>query len=150
MSDFIGSACAAIRGIRRTLARLLERRGHVVSAAGTLADARSLATSAKFDLLLSDLGLPDGDGCDLMRELAADSGTPGIALSGYGMDAGLERSRAAGFSAAELRAVKAAGYDDAQVIEIVQHVALNTWTNYINEVAKTDVDFPVISPRKAA
>jgi uncharacterized peroxidase-related enzyme len=53
-------------------------------------------------------------------------------------------------SEAELRAVKAAGYDDAQVIEIVQHVALNTWTNYINEVAKTDVDFPAISPRKAA
>jgi uncharacterized peroxidase-related enzyme len=53
-------------------------------------------------------------------------------------------------SEAELRAVKAAGYDDAQIIEIVQHVALNTWTNYINEVAQTDVDFPVISPRKAA
>jgi uncharacterized peroxidase-related enzyme len=50
----------------------------------------------------------------------------------------------------DLRAVKAAGYDDAQVIEIVQHVALNVWTNYINEVAKTDVDFPVISPRQAA
>jgi uncharacterized peroxidase-related enzyme len=44
----------------------------------------------------------------------------------------------------DLRAVKAAGYDDAQVIEIVLHVALNTWTNYINEVAKTEVDFPVI------
>ena len=44
----------------------------------------------------------------------------------------------------DLRAVKLAGYDDAQVIEIVQHVALNTWTNYINEVAKTDIDFPVV------
>ena len=41
-------------------------------------------------------------------------------------------------------AVKAAGYDDAQMIEIVLHVALNTWTNYINEVAKTDIDFPVV------
>ena len=50
----------------------------------------------------------------------------------------------------DLRAVKLAGYDDAQIIEIVQHVALNTWTNYVNEVAKTDVDFPVIAPRKAA
>lgn len=49
-----------------------------------------------------------------------------------------------------LRAVKHAGYDDAQVIEIVQHVALNTWTNYINEVGKTDIDFPVITPRTAA
>jgi len=43
----------------------------------------------------------------------------------------------------DLRAVKSAGYDEAQVIEIVLHVALNTWTNYINEVAKTEIDFPV-------
>jgi len=34
--------------------------------------------------------------------------------------------------------------------EIVLHVALNTWTNYINEVAKTDIDFPVVTARKAA
>jgi uncharacterized peroxidase-related enzyme len=50
----------------------------------------------------------------------------------------------------DLQAVKAAGYSDAQVIEIVQHVALNTWTNYVNEVAKTDIDFPVVALRKAA
>jgi alkylhydroperoxidase family enzyme len=50
----------------------------------------------------------------------------------------------------DLQAVKAADYDDAQVIEIVLHVALNTWTNYINEVAKTDIDFPVVSARKVA
>jgi uncharacterized peroxidase-related enzyme len=50
----------------------------------------------------------------------------------------------------EVRAVKLAGYDDAQVIEIVLHVALNTWTNYINEVAKTDIDFPLVTARKAA
>ena len=50
----------------------------------------------------------------------------------------------------EVRAVKAAGYDDAQVIEIVLHVALNTWTNYINEVAKTEIDFPVVTARAAA
>lgn len=49
----------------------------------------------------------------------------------------------------DVRAVKAAGYDDAQVIEIVQHVALNTWTNYINEVAKTEIDFPVVHRRAA-
>jgi uncharacterized peroxidase-related enzyme len=51
---------------------------------------------------------------------------------------------------ADLDAVKAAGYDDAQVIEIVLHVALNTWTNYINEVAKTDIDFPLVAARKAS
>jgi len=53
-------------------------------------------------------------------------------------------------SEADLRAVKSAGYNDAQVIEMVLHVALNTWTNYINEVAKTDIDFPVVTARQAA
>ena len=53
-------------------------------------------------------------------------------------------------SEADLRAVKSAGYNDAQVIEMVLHVALNTWTNYINEVAQTDIDFPVVTARQAA
>jgi len=53
-------------------------------------------------------------------------------------------------SEADLSAVRAAGYTDAQVIEIVQHVALNTWTNYVNEVFKTDIDFPAVTARKAA
>jgi uncharacterized peroxidase-related enzyme len=52
-------------------------------------------------------------------------------------------------SDADVAAVKAAGYDDAQVIEIVQHVALNTWTNYVNSVAQTEIDFPVVTARKA-
>ena len=50
----------------------------------------------------------------------------------------------------DFAAVKAAGYTDAQVIEIVQHVALNTWTNYINTVAQTEIDFPVIKANKVA
>ena len=50
----------------------------------------------------------------------------------------------------DVQTVKSAGYDDGQVIEIVLHVALNTWTNYINEVAKTDIDFPVVTARNAA
>jgi len=53
-------------------------------------------------------------------------------------------------SAEDVLAVKAAGYSDAQIVEIVQHVALNTWTNYINEVAKTEIDFPVVALRQAA
>ncbi len=53
-------------------------------------------------------------------------------------------------SDADVAAVKAAGYDDAQVIEIVLHVTLNTLTNYVNEVAKTAIDFPVIALRNAA
>ena len=50
----------------------------------------------------------------------------------------------------DVRAVKRAGYDDAQVIEIVLDVALNTWTNFINVVGKTEIDFPVVSARKTA
>ncbi len=52
-------------------------------------------------------------------------------------------------SDADIRAVKQAGYSDAQVIEIVLHVALNTLTNYVNEVAKTEIDFPAVSARAA-
>ena len=50
----------------------------------------------------------------------------------------------------DLAAVKLAGYSDAQIVEIVLHVALNTWTNYFNEVFKTDIDFPVVEARIAA
>jgi uncharacterized peroxidase-related enzyme len=52
-------------------------------------------------------------------------------------------------SEADVKAVKAAGYTDAQVIEIVLHVALNTLTNYVNEVAKTEIDFPVVTAKAA-
>ncbi len=53
-------------------------------------------------------------------------------------------------SDADLSAVKLAGYSDAQVLEIVMHVAINTFTNYVNEVFATDIDFPVVQARKAA
>jgi uncharacterized peroxidase-related enzyme len=50
----------------------------------------------------------------------------------------------------DLRAMRLAGYDDAQIVEIVLHVALNTWTNYLNKIADTEVDFPVVTAEKAA
>jgi uncharacterized peroxidase-related enzyme len=53
-------------------------------------------------------------------------------------------------SDAELQAVKAAGYSDAQILEIVVHVALNTLTNYVNEVAQTAIDFPAVAPAARA
>lgn len=52
-------------------------------------------------------------------------------------------------SETDLAALKLAGYSDAQAIEVVLHVALNTWTNYVNEVFKTDIDFPLVSARAA-
>jgi uncharacterized peroxidase-related enzyme len=51
---------------------------------------------------------------------------------------------------ADVSAVKTAGYDDAEIVEIVLHVALNTLTNYVNEVAQTAIDFPVVKLRNAA
>jgi uncharacterized peroxidase-related enzyme len=49
-----------------------------------------------------------------------------------------------------VQAVKDAGYSDAEVMEIVVHVALNTLTNYVNEVAQTEVDFPAVELKRAA
>ncbi|BEU25703.1 peroxidase-related enzyme [Paraburkholderia sp. 22B1P] len=53
-------------------------------------------------------------------------------------------------TSADLSAVKEAGYSDAEVIEIVQNVALNVWTNYINVIAETEIDFPVVRASSAA
>jgi uncharacterized peroxidase-related enzyme len=50
----------------------------------------------------------------------------------------------------DVRAVQAAGYTDGEIVEIVQHVALNTWTNYVNNVARTEIDFPVVTARRVA
>lgn len=74
------------------------------------------------------------------------------ANSAVGFAVRLVRSRGH-VSEADLKAVRDAGYTDAQVIEIVLHVALNTLTNYINETVKTEIDFPVVTTnplRKAA
>ncbi len=53
-------------------------------------------------------------------------------------------------SDADISDVRLAGYGDAEIVEIVLHVALNTLTNYVNEVARTAVDFPAVSARRAA
>ena len=83
---------------RETLARLLTRRGHVVKGADCIAKAREFAGQQRFDVVVSDLGLPDGAGHELMRLLRRDFNLPGIALSGYGMGADLDRSQDSGFS----------------------------------------------------
>ncbi len=78
--------------------RLLGRRGYAVTLATTVAEALQAATSQPFDLLISDLGLPDGSGLDLMRDLAScPARLPGIALSGYGMPDDARKSLDAGF-----------------------------------------------------
>jgi PAS domain S-box-containing protein len=84
---------------RQTLELLLARRGYRVTTAGTLAEGRTQAARGDFDLLVSDVGLPDGDGAVLMAELRDQRGLKGIALTGYGMDEDIARCRAAGFVA---------------------------------------------------
>lgn len=80
------------------LERLLTRRGHTVAAAHDMRSAMETAERGQFDLLISDVGLPDGSGLELMTHLRATSGIRGIAISGFGMNGDVEKSMQAGFS----------------------------------------------------
>jgi signal transduction histidine kinase len=84
---------------RTTLASLLLRRRYQVAEAATVAEARTLAGARNFDLLITDIGLPDGNGYDLMSELGQKNHLRGIALTGYGMEHDIARSENAGFDA---------------------------------------------------
>jgi len=83
----------------RALSQLLIRRNYQVTTADCVNEARTAARRQTFDLLISDIGLPDGNGYDLMTELRTGYGLPGIALTGYGMEEDINRSQAAGFVA---------------------------------------------------
>jgi DNA-binding response OmpR family regulator len=74
---------------------LLSRFGHTVDVAGDIHAALELCSLNAYDITLTDIGLPDGTGWDLMRELLARGPMRGIAISGYGYDA--EKSLEAGF-----------------------------------------------------
>ena len=77
---------------------MLERRGYRVTVAHTADQAVEKAGAQEFDLVISDIGLPDRSGYELMQELAATKSLRGIALSGFGMESDVSRARAAGFS----------------------------------------------------
>jgi PAS domain S-box-containing protein len=81
---------------REVLVGLLEASNYIVRAAGNVAAALQIAARERFDVVVSDLGLPDGTGYELMKQLRSQ-GIKGIALSGYGMDQDHRRSREAGF-----------------------------------------------------
>jgi len=80
------------------LEKLLVRRGHLVAATHDVRSAMETAVRNQFDLLISDVALPDGTGMELMMQLRAMSGIPGIAISGFGNNGDIERSLEAGFS----------------------------------------------------
>jgi len=78
---------------------ILERRGYRVRTADSVQGALDVSAEYEFELLISDLGLPDGTGFDLMKELKRRRGEAirGVALSGFGMESDIERSMEAGF-----------------------------------------------------
>jgi PAS domain S-box-containing protein len=95
------------------LTHLLTRRQYAVVSASSIAEARAAAERETFDILISDIGLPDGSGYDLMNELRGQSGLVGIALTGYGMDEDVNRSQSAGFAAHLTKPVSMQGLDQA-------------------------------------
>ena len=80
------------------LQKLLEARGHKVTATHDMHSALDTAERDHFDLIISDVGLPDGNGTELMKRLRVASRIRGIAISGFGSNADREKSLAAGFS----------------------------------------------------
>ena len=88
------------------LEKLLVRRGHLVAATHNVRSAMEAAARNRFDLLISDIALPDGSGIELMTQLQAISKMPGIAISGFGNNGDIEKSLEAGFCEHLIKPVK--------------------------------------------
>src|SRR5437868_2417423 len=82
---------------RRTLARLLSHFGHQIAVADSVESALRTFSSQQFDAIVSDIGLPDGSGYEIIKQAKPRYPVKAIALTGFGMDADLVRSKAAGF-----------------------------------------------------
>jgi CheY-like chemotaxis protein len=81
----------------RSMKLLLTRLGYQVFAAENMTDALRIAENEEFDILLSDIGLPDGSGHELLKRIRETRHVPALALSGFGMDEDVQRSQDAGF-----------------------------------------------------
>jgi signal transduction histidine kinase/response regulator RpfG family c-di-GMP phosphodiesterase len=81
----------------RSLTNLLRRRGYHVHSARSVQSALALAENEQFDVLVSDIGLPDGSGIELMQKLSVHHPLFGIALTGFGMEEDVRRSHEVGF-----------------------------------------------------
>ena len=79
------------------MASLLSRSGYEVKAAHSVASALQLAAAEPFDIVVSDVGLPNATGYELMEQMRDRHGIRGIALSGYGMEEDVRKSREARF-----------------------------------------------------
>lgn len=94
-------------------ARLLRTFGHAVTTANCVTCALKAFEHGTFDLVISDLGLPDGTGQELIRQLLAKRPVRGIALSGYGMEADIQQSVDAGFLEHLVKPINARQLEDA-------------------------------------
>lgn len=101
---------------RAGLTHLLLRRNYKVTSAGSLSEARELLQKKNFNILISDIGLPDGNGCDLMEESRDRWHVKGIALTGYGMEEDVNRSYSAGFSAHLTKPIRIESLDEALTV----------------------------------
>lgn len=81
------------------LAELLSNHGHSVHIATTVSGALELAHRQPFDVVVSDVGLPDASGYELMTKLREQFAMKGIAITGSSGSVEIERGREAGFSA---------------------------------------------------
>ncbi|HKU00193.1 MAG TPA: response regulator [Paraburkholderia sp.] len=81
------------------MSQLIRALGHEVAVAASVAGALALTAAQRFDLVVSDIGLPDGSGIDFIRAFRKDSAAPAIALTGFGTDDDVRRSLDAGFTA---------------------------------------------------
>jgi DNA-binding NtrC family response regulator len=90
---------------RVVTAMLLRKQGYIVDTAATKAEALRLCEAEQFDLLIGDLGLPDGSGLDLMREIADKCHIKGIAYTGYGYEQDVASAREAGYFASLVKPV---------------------------------------------
>ena len=81
----------------RVLSSILTKDGFRVRTAASVADARKLLDCESFDVLVTDIGLPDGSGYQLMRAARQSQSLRGIAISGFGMEEDVQRSMEAGF-----------------------------------------------------
>jgi PAS domain S-box-containing protein len=98
---------------RLTLSMLLQSLDYQVQAGESVKRGLEIAGRSEFDLLISDIGLPDGTGYDLMREVGKLYGLRGIAVSGYGMPEDIQRSVDAGFAVHLIKPIMAADLEAA-------------------------------------
>ena len=103
---------------RRVLTGLLGHFGHSISAADNVESALAFVRAKHFDAIVSDLALPDGSGCDVIREAKRHQHLTGVALTANDEDDDIMRGRDAGFDYHLTKPI-----DFGQLRDVLQHIA---------------------------